>query len=40
MEKLLKEELDSDLSGLDAGNTCKLKFKNKHDINNSILSCN
>lgn len=38
MEKLLNEELNSDLSGLDAGNTCKLEFKNKHDTKNSILS--
>lgn len=38
MKKLLNEKLNSDLSGLDADNTCKLEFKNKHNIKNSILS--
>lgn len=36
----MEELLNSDLSGLDVCNTCKLKFKNKHDIKNSILSWN
>lgn len=40
MKKLLKEELDSDLSGLDVGNTCKLEFKNKYNTKNSILNWN
>lgn len=40
MKKLLNEKLNSDLSGLDAGNTCKLKFRNKHYIKNSILNWN
>ncbi len=40
MKKLLNEKLNSDLSGLDADNTCKLEFKNKNNINNSILNWN
>ena len=40
MEKLLKEELDSDLSGLNVGNICKLELKNKNNIKNSTLSWN
>lgn len=38
MKELLNKKLNSDLSGLDAGNTCKLKFKNKYNTKNSILS--
>lgn len=40
MEKLLNEELNSDLSGLNIGNICKLKLKNKNNTNNSTLSWN
>lgn len=38
MKKLLNEKLNSNLSGLDIDNTCKLEFKNKYDTNNPILS--
>ena len=40
MEKLLNEELNSDLSGLNVGNICKLKLKNKNNTKNSTLSWN
>lgn len=40
MKKLLNEKLNSDLSGLDVGNTCKLEFKNKYNTENSILNWN
>lgn len=37
MKKLLNEKLDSDLSGLNVGNICKLKLKNKNNTKNSTL---
>lgn len=40
MKELLNDKLNSDLSGLVTGNTCKLEFKNKQGTKNSILNWN